>query len=715
MVVLRFLVWLILGSIMMLPHILEAASPPSIHHRLTLELDPETHRLTATDVLQLTQNLYHRPPLAFALNPNLTLDRVEIDGKSVAVSKAPTGSSEEQQLFTQWIIEYPLPKQKQSDSPPILTIVYHGPINDSPTASRGLRFVRPDKTNGHIGKEGIYLSSETFWYPTWEQHLVTFDLEVTLPSDWHPITQGKEIQQTVTQHNRISQWRIASPTEALTLAANTYVVQKKPWRNIQLATYLFPKEAPLAEQYLEATATYLELYTKLLGPYPFSQFAVAENFFPSGLGMPSFTLLGQRIVQRGYTQPYSLGHEIVHSWLGNSVFNDFVKGNWVEGLTTYLANYYYGEATGNQAAASKIRRRMMDEYNLYATQINDYPIRQFHHKETRVDNAVGYQKTALVFHMLRQEVGDDAFFQGVRRITQEGTGQFFEWQDLEQIFSQVAKRDLKEFFEQWVERPGAPLLDLTDLLIQPDSLRPGYSTVSGTVSQTNAAYTLPLPIQVNLEDESTFTSTLALDQAKNPFSLNLPSKPTSITLDPEHHWLLRQERQQLRPMLNAWDTATRRIVIQATSPSKEEQASFKALFRRLEGQSDIEIQHHNSPAITEEASYLIIGTAAHQLLGSQALPTCQEHVEVKSERVTIFEQAFEGPDVAFLITCPHPKFPKHTVSLFWGSSPKAVTPIARLLFFYGWDSYLVFEQGKVVARGMFQPVHSARVFPIPPP
>ncbi len=715
MVVLRFLVWLILGSIMMLPHILEAASPPSIHHRLTLGLDPETHRLTATDVLQLTQNLYNCPPLAFALNPNLTLDRVEIDGKLATVSKAPNGSSEGQKLFTKWIIEYPLPQQKQSDSSPILTIVYHGPINDSPAASSGLRFVRPDKTNGHIGKEGIYLSSETFWYPTWKQHLVTFDLEVTLPSDWHSITQGEEIQQTMTQYNRISQWRVASPTEALTLAANTYVVQKKPWRNIQLATYLFPKDAALAEQYLKATATYLKLYTKLLGPYPFSKFAVAENFFPSGLGMPSFTLLGQGIVRRGYTQPYSLGHEIVHSWLGNSIFNDFGKGNWVEGLTTYLANYYYDEATGNQAAASKTRRRMMDEYNLYATQGKDYPIRQFHHKETRIDNAVGYQKTALVFHMLRQEIGDDAFFQGVRHIIQEGTGQFFEWQDLNRAFSKVSERDLNEFFEQWVERPSAPSLHLTDIFVQSDSIRPGHSILTGTIAQKDPIYTLPLPIQVNLEDESTFTSTLALDQVKNPFNLNLPSKPTSITLDPEHHWLLRQERQQLRPMLNAWETATRRIVIQATSSSEEELASFKALLGRLQGQSDIEIQHHNSPAITEEASYLIIGTPAHQLLGSQALPTCQEHVEVKSERVTISKQPFEGPNMAFLITCPHPKYPNRTVSFFFGLSPNAVTPVARLLFFYGWDSYLVFQQGKVVARGMFQPVHSAREFPIPTP
>ncbi len=714
MVISRWLIWFIVGARLITTHIAEASPPPSIHHRLTVELDPETHRLTATDALHLPKGLLRTTPLTFVLNTHLIIDRVEINGQPATVSKFPEGHSE-QSSFTRWMIEHPSSSLQQQKATAHLVIAYHGEIDDSPTTSGGLRFTMPDQTNGHIGPQGIYLSSETFWYPTWEQHLVTFDLEISLPSDWHVITQGEEIQQTVAQPHRTTQWRIASPTEALTLAANTFAVQKKPWRDIQLATYLFSQEAPLAEQYLDATATYLELYTKLLGPYPFSQFAVAENFFPSGLGMPSFTLLGQRIVQRGYTQPYSLGHEIVHSWLGNSVFNDFSKGNWVEGLTTYLANYYYDEATGNQKAALKTRRRMMDEYNLYATPEQDYPIRQFHHKETRIDNAVGYQKTALVFHMLRQEIGDEAFFQGISRIVQEGTGQFFEWQDLQRVFSHIAKRDLQDFFHQWIEQPGAPELELTDLLVRPDPLRPGNSTLAGTVSQQNAIYALPLPIHVTLEDETTFNTTLQLNQANQPFTLKLTSKPTSITLDPEHHWLLRRARQQIRPMLNAWDTATRRIVIQATSPSKEEKASFQGLLRRLQGQPGIEIQQHDAPAIAEEASYLILGTAAHQLLASQTLPTCQEQVQIDPNGLTILERKFEDQDMAFLITCPHPKSPNHTVSFFFGLSPKAVAPVVRLLFFYGWDSYLVFHQGKVVARGMFQPVHSAREFPIPTP
>lgn len=713
MVRIGFLIWFIVGCLLT-THMTEASTRPSIHHTLAVEIDPETHRLTATDTLHLPKSLLNQTPLSFALNQHLTINRVELNGQPVTVSKISEDPSD-QPTFTQWVVEPPASGVEQSETLPTFTIEYHGPIDDSPKESSGLRFVRPDKTNGHIGPEGIYLTSETFWYPTWEHHLVTFDLALTLPSDWQAITQGQETSQPVTGKQRTSKWSIHAPTEALTLAANHFVVQKKPWRDIQLATYLFADEAPLAQQYLEATATYLDLYTNLLGPYPFTQFAVVENFFPSGLGMPSFTLLGQGIVRRGYTQPYSLGHEIVHSWLGNSVFNDFAKGNWVEGLTTYLANYYYDEATGNHEAADKTRRRMMDEYNLYATPEKDYPISQFHHKETRIDNAVGYQKTALVFHMLRQELGDAAFFKSLRQIIQEGTGRYIEWKDLERVFSQVAGQDLTEFFQQWIDREGAPSLTIHNLSVQPDPLQPGHTFVSGNISQKDTIYKVPLPIHVNLQGGSTFRATFNLDQAMQPFTWNVPGIPTSVTLDPEHHWLLRLQREQLPPMLNGWDTDDRRILVHAKTASKEEEASLQTLMQRIQGQTDIEIQQADSPAITESASYLIIGTPARQLLESKTLKTCLKNVQIESGRMSIEEQAFEGPEMAFLITCTHPDFSNHTVSLFFGLSPEAVTPVARLLFFYGWDSYLVFDQGKVVARGMFQPVHSSREFTIPTP
>ena len=701
-----FAFWLALLCVAMVSP-LQANTLTSIHHELHITLNPDTHTITGLDTIHLPPSHRANSSVSFILHPQLTIDRVEFNGQALPVphpSEVPTP----QAPSTRRVIEIALPPLDDPGQPAALTLTYHGLIDDSPKASSGLRFVKPDDTNGHIGPNGVYLTYETFWYPTWEQTLSTFDLTLSLPSDWTVITQGREVARTITDGRRTTRWTVDLPSEALTLAANHFVVHTQEWKDIQLATYLFPEEAHLAPQYIEATIEYLQMYTDLLGPYPFTKFAVVENFFPSGLGLPSFTLLGEGVVRRGYTQPYSLGHEIVHSWFGNSVFNDFAQGNWVEGLTTYLSNYYYDEATGHQQEAFTTRRRMVYEYNLYAEPDKEYPVRAFHHKETRMDNAIGYQKTALAFHMLRQEMGDVAFFNGVRRIIQEGTGTYLEWNDLRRIFSKAAGRDLGWFFQQWVDRPGAPTVNIQDILIQENPTQLGQFTVTGTILQAEPTFSIPLPIRVDLQGGLTFDTVLNLDQAAQPFTLHLPASPTAIAIDPERHLLLRLQGAQLPPMLNRWETDARRILLRPHTMTKDEAQSLEALFQRLDEQPGIETIQTDDPVISESASYLIIGLSARRLLESGSFKACEKSIDLQPGHLSIEKQTFEGPEMAFLISCPHPRDAKHTVTFFFGWSPEAVQPVSRLLFFYGWDSYLVFKQGKVIARGMFQPVHSAR-------
>jgi aminopeptidase N len=685
---------------------LQAQGLMPIHHELHIELNPGTHAITGSDTVHLPPSHRANSSVSFILHPQLSIDLVEFNG-----TRLPIPHLSETAILpssTRRVIEIPLPPLDDPDQPAALTVTYHGQIDDSPKASGGLRFVRPDDTNGHIGPNGVYLTYETFWHPTWEQTLSTYDLTLSLPSDWETITQGREVINTVTDGRRTTQWKVNLPSEALTLAANHFVVQKQEWRGIQLATYLFPEDAHLAPQYIEATIDYLQMYTNLLGPYPFTKFAVVENFFPSGLGLPSFTLLGEGVIRRGYTQPYSLGHEIVHSWFGNSVFNDFAQGNWVEGLTTYLSNYYYDEAKGHQQEAFNTRRRMVHEYNLYAEPDKEYPVRAFHHKETRQDNAIGYQKTAMVFHMLRQEMGEGAFFKGVREIIQEGTGTYLEWNDLLGIFSQAAERDLGWFFQQWIDQPGAPILKIQNILVQEDPTQQGQFTLTGTILQAGPMFTIRLPLHLDLQGGLMHDVVLKVDRATQPFTLPLPASPITLAIDPEHHVLLHLLRAQIPPMLNKWETDTRRILIRPQTLTNEEAQSLEPLFHRLKEQPGIETIQADDPVIAESASYLVIGPSARRLLESDSFNSCEKSMDIHPGHLSLEEQTFEGPEMAFLISCAHPQDATHTVTFFFGWSPEAVKPVSRLLFFYGWDSYLVFKQGKVIARGMFQPVHSTR-------
>ena len=116
-----------------------------------------------------------------------------------------------------------------------------------------------------------------------------------------------------------------------------------------IAVYLHEQDDALARKYLDATGRYLAMYQSLIGPYPYSKFALVENFWETGLGMPSFTLLGPQVIRFPFILHSSYPHEILHNWWGNSVFVDYAQGNWSEGLTAYLADHLLQEQRGEGA------------------------------------------------------------------------------------------------------------------------------------------------------------------------------------------------------------------------------------------------------------------------------------------------------------------------------------------------------------------------------
>jgi len=501
-----------------------AAERPILHHHLTIQILPHTHEILAQDTIIVKASDWSmlKSPLRLSLNRHLTVENIQIGTKAIHFGIVhPSEDKNEGQNSIQ-IIEISDWEHLSPLAPFSLLIRYKGKIHDPPRPSKDLRFVRPDKTLGHIGPEGTYLTSETVWYPDLPETLSTFSLQVTLPQDWMAVTQGHQVSQASDTNTVTAIWEVETASEALTLVANHFVKHQRDWQGIEMATYLFPEDSHLSEQYLDATAEYLEVYTKLLGPYPFRKFAVVENFFPSGLGLPSFTLLGSRVIKRRYTQPYSLGHEIVHSWFGNSVLNDFSKGNWVEGLTTYLANYYYEELQGSSDAPFTNRRRMVYEYNLYAPASEEYPLIQFHHKETRIDNAIGYQKAAMVFHMLRREIGDKAFFSGIRTLVKKRSGAYADWGTLERVFGKTAGRELGWFFNQWVEQPGAPSIRIASANMRDDQHSESGSLIELTLEQTPPPYQLNLPIAIEMANGQIHETSIMIKDQKPTVIIPVP-------------------------------------------------------------------------------------------------------------------------------------------------------------------------------------------------
>ncbi|MDF2755991.1 MAG: putative Peptidase [Nitrospira sp.] len=698
-------------------------------HDLFVQIDPERHALLATD--RLTIEAIPGRALRLSLAGTLHLDRLVLSQSTTDDIGRDLPFQIEHEAtapFGQYIT---LPAALVTAGAMTLTAHYHGVIDDPPKEPRHLRFVTPSETAGHIGAEGVYLSSETQWYLDFPESLSRYRLRVALPSGWTAVTQGQRRSSAPCPAElcreaglTLAEWETAEVSEALTLVANRFVETSREWsssggQSIRLATYLFPEDAGLADEYLDATARYLDAYISLLGPYPFESFAVVENFFASGLGMPSFTLLGSGVIKRHYVQPYALGHEIVHSWIGNSVFNRVDRGNWVEGLTTYLANYYWHEWSGDHAQARDQRHLMLRGYNLHVPPERDYPLGQFTRKQDERDNAIGYQKAAMVFHVLRQEVGEESFWRSLKTLVAQYRGRHADWHDVERIFAETAAKDLRWFFAQWIEGTGAPALTLKNVTAHPlPRDADGRFTLSGSIAQTGPVFRSPLPILVRMSNSRQHLVSTQLSGADTLFKSDLPFKPLTIELDPEAMVLRRLARRDMPPVLTHYVTDTKRSVILALGGSDTDSHPFQDVVKRIRSQ-DAQKAPGQRTAITTlaenallpgEGSVLILGGPASRLTLQPLLSThCGTRLQLRDGGVTVAGKAYDGPGIALVASCHREDRPGSVVTSVYALTPQSATTVARLLFFYGWNSYVVFQDGKPIARGEWDAQHSQEV------
>jgi Tol biopolymer transport system component len=566
------------------------------------------------------------------LNKALVVAWVSSEGKLLPFYPHPLPPSAELDTRHAHQVVVRLDRPARAGETVIVDFDYAGEINDPPKEPRHLRFVTPSETSGYIGPEGVYIGPETYWYPDVPNSLASYRVTATTPPGWEVIGQGGLVAHEARADATVTTWEASAPAEGLTLAAGKFVVVIRMSGSTEIATYFYPEDMGLADEYLAAAAAYLDAYSRVLGPYPFPRFSIGENFFASGLGMPSYALLGAGSIRRHYTQPYALGHEIVHSWIGNHVFNDN-GGNWAEGLTTYLANYYWHELKGDPQKAREERRMMLLSYAVYVPPDQDYPVVQFKRKSDQRDNAIGYNKAAMVFHMLRREIGDDRFFAALRTLVVEYGGRRIGWRELEALFTRVSSRDLRAFFARWIERAGA----------------------------------------ADVKAEA----------------------------DPDYHVFRRIPRRDLPPMLNLFVTDPRRVVVTPSLDSAV--APYRELAERVAKQEGVGLRSASEIGAAgqdlRDASVLLLGGPNAGSAYAWAKRGLPPGVELRPDGFRVGGKDYQGSGMALLLSFRNPDDPTHVVSVFYGLSPEAVKPVARLLFFYGWNSYLVFENGAVIARG----------------
>jgi hypothetical protein len=292
-------------------------------------------------------------------------------------------------------------------------------------------------------------------------------------------------------------------------------------------------------------------------------------------------------------------------------------------------------------------------------------------------------------------------------VTERG-GAYATWRDLERIFSAAGGRDLRWFFRQWVEEAGAPslALALVEARVQPAGSAGsdgGPFAVTARVVQQGRPYRLRLPVSVTMADGRSQAVDLEMDGPERTLTVTLPARPVSLHLDPDFDLFRRLPRERIPPMLNLFVTDRQRALIVPEGGSETERAPYRELGEQVASrEKDVQLVTGETPA-PETGSALVLGGPGLNRAAAWAVRGCGDLLSLAPDRFTVEGKTYEGSGMALLVTCRRPDQPEGVVSLFYGLSPQAAAKVARLLFFYGWQSYLVFRDGTIVARGDFPP------------
>jgi uncharacterized iron-regulated protein len=419
-------------------------------------------------------------------------------------------------------------------------------------------------------ERGIFLSGD--WYPS-PDGLGTHRLTALVPDHFTAVSEAETVTTEKRPGGTLYSFSFEHPVEGLTFIACRYITKKDTFRAVELYAYFFPGDEVLADTYLEHAKNYLGLYEGIAGRFPFRRFSVVENFLPTGISVPTFTLLGQDVVRLPFIVRTSLGHEILHQWLGNSVYVDYGKGNWSEGFTTYLSDHLYEEREGR---GWQYRKQILIDYRSYVMDDSEFPLKDFRARTGFGSRAIGYGKGAMVFHMLRKLAGEEVFWKAVRKFIDSHQFRKASWDDIRVAFESESGKDLRRFFETWLGDKGFPSIEVKEPEIGPAGLE--YA-VSLEVLQKEKEAVFALPVRVGAA-KGDVKQVLAIEGKKQGFSMVTGSPPDKLVIDEDYDVFRKLAEKETPPVIGRLLGEEKGILV---LPPEEQTSVYAGLIALFEG------------------------------------------------------------------------------------------------------------------------------------
>ncbi|MFN4082052.1 MAG: M1 family metallopeptidase [Bacteroidia bacterium] len=343
--------------------------------------------------------------------------------------------------------------------------------------SKGLYFIN------HLGTDQnkpmqIWTQGETQfnsgWFPTIdrpnEKH--TQEIAITVEDKFITLSNGELIFSNYNKDGtRTDYWKQTKPhAPYLTMiAVGEFAVIKDKWRNtMEVNYYVEPKYKPYAKLIFGNTPEMIEFFSNRTGvDYPWDKYSqvVVRDFVSGAMENTSAVVHYEGVAHtdrehEDYDSDDIIAHELFHHWFGDLV----TCKSWSnlplnESFATYGEYLWHEYKYGKNHADFEFTNNL-EAYLRTKNKYNVTPIRHHYHNEVELFDVVSYQKGSRILHLLRNQIGDDAFFKGMQIYLTKNKFGTADIHHLRHAMEEASGTDLLLFFNQWFLQVGHPVINV---------------------------------------------------------------------------------------------------------------------------------------------------------------------------------------------------------------------------------------------------------------
>lgn len=408
---------------------------------------------------------------------------------------------------------------------------------------KGMYFINPkgeekDKPT-QIWTQGETESSSA-WFPTIDRtnQRCTQELTVTVDNKYVTLSNGKFVSQKKNSDGtRTDYWKMDLPHAPYLffLGVGEYAIIKDKWKDKEVNYYVEKEYAPVAKQIFGNTPEMMTFFSKITGvDYPWVKYSqITGRDYVAGAMENTTATIHQESAQQdarelvdGNNWESTIAHELFHQWFGDYVTTE----SWSNlTLNESFANYsetLWDEYKNGKDAGDAQNYQDMQNYLQSGSDKKDLVRFQYENREDMFD-AVSYQKGGRILHMLRNYVGDSAFFKSINNYLTTNKFKSAEAHQLRLAFEEVTGRDLNWYFNQWYFGNGHPSVDIDYV----------YNDATGKVNviikqtQKSGKY-FKLPLAVDIYDGANKVRyNVWAKNAVDTFTFDYTKRPDLINVD----------------------------------------------------------------------------------------------------------------------------------------------------------------------------------------